>query len=505
MPLTDTRLQEGELLAAIDLGSNSFHMVVARSVLGQLRIVDRLRETTRIGSGLRSNGDLEPAARARALACLARFGERIQSLPAQRVRAIATNTARQLRNPLAFLVPAETALGHGIEVVSGREEARLIYLGVAHGMPPGEARRLVIDIGGGSTEFIIGSGFQPLERESLQMGCIATTRRFFPEGKLSRKRWEAGQLELALQFQQFTAAFQDLGWQETIGSSGTAKAIAEMQADPDQPAGLITRAGLDALAERLLAFRQIDDIRLPGVSADRRPVIAGGLLVMDTCFRQLGLERMRVCETAMREGVLYDMLGRVQQRDPRDSAIAALALRYDVDAEHAAQVEATALVLFDQVTADEELEPDDRRMLAWAARLHELGLAISHSHHQKHGAYLVANSDIDGFSRQEQAVLATLVRCQRRSIQRSMLAGLPGRMAEATLRNILLLRLAILLHRSHERAPLPPVRLRLHDGKARLELPAAWLATHALAHADLIAEREELLAIGIKLALGVLE
>lgn len=505
MPLTDTRLQEGELLAAIDLGSNSFHMVVARSVLGQLRIVDRLRETTRIGLGLRSNGDLDPAARERALVCLARFGERIRSLPAHRVRAVATNTARQLRNPLAFLVPAETALGHGIEVVSGHEEARLIYLGVAHGMPPNEARRLVIDVGGGSTEFIIGSRFQLLERESLQMGCIASTRRFFPEGKLSRKRWEAGQLELALQFQQFTAAFQDLGWQETIGSSGTAKAIAEMQAGTQESDGFITRAGLNVLVDRLLAFQHIDDIRLPGVSNDRRPVIAGGLLVMDTCFRQLGLERMRVCETAMREGVLHDMLGRVEQRDPRDAAIAALTLRYDVDAEHAAQIEATALMLFDQVTTGVELEPDDRLMLAWAARLHELGLAISHSHHQKHGAYLVANSDIDGFSRQEQAVLATLVRCQRRSIKRSMLAGLPGRMAESTLRNVLLLRLAILLHRSHERTPLPNVRLTLDDGHARLQLPAAWLATHALAHADLLAEREELLALGIRFTVGTLE
>ena len=503
--MTNASLREGELLAAIDLGSNSFHMVVARSVLGQLRIVDRLRDTTRIRSALRANGDLDPAARERALACLARFGERIHSLPPHRVRAIATNTVRQLRNPLAFLVPAETALGHGIEVVSGREEARLIYLGVAHGMPPGVARRLVIDIGGGSTEFIIGQGFEPLKRESLQMGCVATTRRFFPDGKLSRKRWEAGQLELALQFQQFSAAYQTMGWQEVIGSSGTAKAIAEMHVDPDEPAGVITRAGLDAITRCLLGFKHIGDIELPGISADRRPVIAGGLLVMDTCFRQLGLERMRTCETAMREGVLYDMHGRTQQRDPRDPAIAALCTRYDVDTEHAARVESTALMLFDQVAADLDLEPDDRLMLAWAAQLHELGLTISHSQHQKHGAYLVANSDIDGFSRQEQSVLATLVRCQRRGIQRGMLLGLPGRMAQATLRNVVLLRLAILLHRSHDRTPLPPMHLTMHDDQARLDLPAAWLATHALTHADLDAEREQLLAIGVRFTFGVME
>lgn len=504
MRLTNTQLQDGELLAAIDLGSNSFHMVVATTVLGQLRILDRLRETVRIGAGLRSNGDLEPAARARALACLARFGERIATLPPHRVRAIATNTVRQLRSPLAFLVPAETALGHGIEVVSGREEARLIYLGVAHGLPPGEAQRLVIDIGGGSTEFIIGHGFKPLERESLQMGCIASTRRFFPDGRLSRKRWEAGQLEMAVQFQQFTGAFRDLGWQEVIGSSGTAKAIAEMQASDLQPTGTITRDGVEQLVERVLSFGQIEDIQLPGVSADRLPVIAGGLLVMDTCFRQLGLEQMRVCETAMREGVLHDMLGRVRHADPREAAIAALAMRYGVDKDHAARVEATALGLFDQVADGLELEADDRLMLGWAAQLHELGLAISHSHHQKHGAYVLQHSDMDGFSRQEQNVLATLVRCQRRGLHRNLLNELSGRMARTTVYTVLLLRLAILLHRSRDKSPLPNVKFSLDEERAQLELPRSWLVTHALVQADLAVEHETLKSIDIHLGLRVI-
>ena len=505
MPLTSTSLRDGELLAAIDLGSNSFHMVVARAVLGQLRIIDRLRETVRMASGLNAKGDLDPAARERALACLSRFGERIHTLPPHRVRAIATNTVRQLRNPQAFLIPAETALGHGIEVVSGREEARLIYLGVAHGMPPSDARRLVIDIGGGSTEFIIGSGFQPLERESIQMGCIASTRRFFPDGRLNRKRWQQGQLELTLQLQQFTAAYHALGWREVIGSSGTAKAIAEMQASPDLPAGTITGAGLEQAVDALLKFKHIDDIKLPGISSDRRPVIAGGLLVMDTCFRALGLSQMRVCETAMREGVLYDMLGRTQQRDPRDAAIAALVLRYGMDTEHAARIEHTALQMFDEVAESWELDPDDRLMLGWAARLHELGLAISHSQHQKHGAYVIANSDIDGFSRQEQAVLATLVRCQRRSVNPNMLGALPGRMAQAALRNIVLLRLAILLHRSHDHNPLPPMRVQAHEDSIELALPRNWLDNHALIQADLAAEREELAAIGLQLGVVALE
>ena len=497
--MSDTALREGELMAAIDIGSNSFHMVVARSVLGQLRIVDRLRETVRIATGLRANGDLEPAARERALACLARFGERIHSLPPGRVRAIATNTVRRLRNPQAFLIPAETALGHAIEVVSGREEARLIYLGVAHGLPPSEARRLVIDIGGGSTEFIIGTGFQPLERESLQMGCIASTRRFFPDGKLSARRWQDGQLELAQQFQQFSPAYRSLGWDEAIGSSGTAKAIAEMQGDVDLPENCITRAGLERSVQALLEFRHIDDIRLNGVSADRRPVIAGGLLVMATAFDALGLAQMRVCETAMREGILHDMLGRTQNRDPRDAAIAALALRYGVDAEHAARVETMAQALFDQVEVDWELDGDDRLMLGWAARLHELGLAISHSQHQKHAAYVIANSDIDGFSRQEQTLLAALVRSQRRGLSRSQLAGLSGRAAQAALRSAVLLRLAILLCRSHA-AELPQPKIRAREAKIGIALPRAWLDAHALARADLATERDDLAEMGLALS-----
>lgn len=497
MPMIDSGLHDGELLAAIDLGSNSFHMIVARTTLGQLRIIDRLREPTRIGAGLRANGDLDLPARARALACLSRFGERIASLPPNRVRAIATNTVRKLRHPSSFLIPAETALGHGIEVVSGREEARLIYLGVAHGLPPGQAPRLVIDIGGGSTEFIIGQGFQPLERESLQMGCVASTRRFFPDGRLSRKRWEAGQIELAQQFQQFSAAYRSRGWEEVIGSSGTARTIAEMQDGQFGPTGLITRAGLDAVVANLLEFRHIEEVRLPGVSRERRPIIAGGLLVMATCFDQLGLERMRTCETAMREGVLHDMLGRSRQRDPRDAAISALARRYGIDIGHAGRVEATALALLDQVMEALELEPDDHLMLGWAARLHEIGLAISHSQHQKHAAYVITHSDIDGFSRQEQAVLAALVRCQRRGIKPDMLRGLPAHMARAVLTNVVLLRLAILLHRSRDPAPLPQFRLQLQGRNVSLQLPASWLASHALTHADLETERQELLAIGV--------
>jgi len=494
-------LNDGELLAAIDLGSNSFHMVVARYVLGQLRIVDRLRETVRLAAGLDGQGGLDQAALTRALDCLARCGERIRTMPPHRVRAIATNTVRALRNPQSFLVPAETALGHGIEIVSGREEARLIYLGVAQGLPPTSKQRLVIDIGGGSTEFIIGQGFEPLERESLQMGCVATTRRFFADGKLSRKRWKDGLTEISAEFQQFAATYRELGWQETIGSSGTIKAIGQILTGMKLVRGAITDAGLEKARDALLQFDRIDAIVLPGLSDERRPVIAGGLLILEACFKELGLKRMQVCETAMREGVLYDMLGRAQDRDPRDASIAALAQRYGVDREHATRVEATTLMLFEQVADSWGLDGDEQRMLAWAANIHELGLAIAHSQHHVHGAYLIEHSDIAGFSRQEQQLLAALVRCQRRSIATDVIAILPERLTQTALRCIVLLRLATLLHRSHDREPLPPIDLVVSDRSVQVKLPRTWLDSHPLSRADLDTEREYLDDVGLKLTL----
>lgn len=498
-PTPATKLTDGELLAAVDLGSNSFHMVVARYVLGQLRIVDRLRETVRLADGLDGDGGLDPAVLQRALDCLSRFGQRVRTLPHYRVRAVATNTARQLRVPQSFLLPAETALGHPIEVVSGREEARLIYLGVAHGLPPSGRRRLVMDIGGGSTEFIIGERFEALERESLQMGCVASTRRFFGDGRLSRKRWKEALTEISAEFQQFAATYRARGWQEVIGSSGTIKAIGEIAQAMKLGRGAITDAAIEAIRDKLLSFDAIGDIRLSGLSDDRRPVIAGGVLVLEAAFHELGLKRMQVSKTAMREGILYDMIGRASDADPRDASIRALAERYAVDFAQAERVERTALMLFDQVAGPWSLGEEERRMLAWAARIHEVGLAIAHSQHHIHGAYLVENSDIAGFSRQEQQVLSALVRCQRRGVPGMVIDALPDRLSLSVLRSVILLRLAVLLHRSHDPAALPPLRFGVDTREVELRLPKRWLDAHALTRADLDTEREHLEDIGFRL------
>ncbi|MFT4196778.1 MAG: exopolyphosphatase [Pseudoxanthomonas sp.] len=491
-------LQEDEQLAAVDLGSNSFHMVVARYTLGQLRVIDRLRETVRMADGLDANGGLTQAAHERAIACLERFGQRIRDLPDSRVRALATNTVRRLARPQQFLVPAEAALGHAIEVVSGREEARLIYLGVAHAQPPKpEHKRLVIDIGGGSTEFIIGQGMEPIERESIQVGCIASTRRFFPGGKLSRKRWKDALTEITAEFQQFAQAYRQLGWQEAIGSSGTSKAIGEICAAMKLSKGSVTAQALPLVRERLLQAERIEAIDLPGLSGDRRPIIAGGVLVLEAAFQALAIERMQVSKAAMREGILYDMLGRRSENDPRDSSVASLMQRYGADSVQAERVAATAQHLFGQVARAWELDADDARTLDWAAHLHEIGLAIAHSQYHVHGAYLLENSDIAGFSRQEQALLSALVRVHRRSVPKGAFDALPERRVAAARRIAALLRLAVLLHRAREDGAIPRLDLAAGGDTLGLTLDRQWLQERPLLRADLLGEPEDMAGLGI--------
>ncbi|GAA4862333.1 exopolyphosphatase [Luteimonas vadosa] len=493
-------LRDGDLLAAIDLGSNSFHMVVARYMLGQLRIVDRLREMVRLAEGLDDKGGLDPVVRQRALECLARFGQRIRDIPPHRVRAIATNTVRRLAAPQAFLEPAEAALGHGIEVVSGREEARLVYLGVAHAQPPKpDQLRLVIDIGGGSTECIIGSGFEAIERESLQVGCVASTRRFFGNGRLSAKKWKAALTEVTAEFQQFTGPFRALGWDEALGASGTAKAIGAICAGMSLTKGAVTAEALPQVRERLLQATRIRDIDLPGLSEERKPVIAGGLLVLEAAFAALGLQRMAVSKAALREGVLYDMVGRASEDDPRASSVAALMQRYAIDGDQAARVERTALRLFDQVADAWKLSLDDRLMLTWAARIHELGLTIAHSQYHVHGAYILENSDIAGFSRQEQQFLAALVRTHRRRIPKSAFNALPDRLVDPAVRTATLLRIAVLLHRAHEAQDIPELKATASDGRLAIKLPRPWLESRPLLRADLEGEPQDLQAVGIEL------
>ncbi|TAL74832.1 MAG: Ppx/GppA family phosphatase [Rhodanobacter sp.] len=492
---------DGELLAAVDMGSNSFHLIVARMEHGEPRVIDRLRNTVRLAAGLHADGSLDADHRARALNCLAQFGQRIAGLPALHIRAVATNTVRQLAAPRAFLTAAEAALGHPIEVVSGREEGRLIFLGAAHDLPASRKPRLVMDVGGGSTEFIIGRGLAPLHTESVQAGCIASTMHFFPAGKLSRKRWQRAHSELGVLLQQFAAEYRQSGWQEAYGSSGSAKAIGTIVQAMQLSDDGITPAALAALREAILAQGSIETLKLPGLEGDRAPVITGAVAIFEAAFEALGIERMQVCESSMREGLMWDLIGRAAGSDPRTSSIDALASRYAVDRAQARRVEATALHLFDQVAAVWKLDPEAREWLSWASRVHEIGLAIAHSQHHRHGAYILRHADLAGFSRQEQQLLAAVVELHRRKPDKALIAALPRRYRELARHATALLRLAVLFRRARRVEAMPAIHLVASRLRLRLGVPASWLAKHPLSEADLQQEHAALHELGIELDL----
>ncbi|MEO7071873.1 MAG: Ppx/GppA phosphatase family protein [Rhodanobacter sp.] len=494
-------IRDGELIAAVDMGSNSFHMVVARIEHGEPRVIDRLRDTVRMAAGLRADGTLEAARRTRALHCLARFGQRIGGLPSRHVRAIGTNTVRQLAHPETFLTAAEAALGHPIEIVSGREEGRLIFLGAAHDLPVSREPRLVIDVGGGSTEFIIGRGLAPLHTESVQAGCIASTLRFFPDGKITAARWQRASTEIGVLLQQFAEDYHASGWQDAYGSSGTAKSIgAVLQAMGLSDDG-ITAPALDTLRDELVGQGKIATLALPGLGKDRAPVFAGGVVILQAAFAALGIERLQVCESSMREGLLWDLLGRAGGSDPRTASVDALATRYAVDRAQARRVEATALMLFDQVAKAWKLDADAREWLSWSARVHEIGLAIAHSQHQHHGAYILRHADLAGFSRQEQHLLAAVVESHRRKPDKAVIEALPLRYRDLARQITALLRLAVLFRRARRAESLPPLKLHATRQRLRLTLPALWSRQHPLSDADLQQEHAPMAELGLRLEL----
>lgn len=499
-----TAIREGDVIASVDLGSNSFHLLVARYELGSLQIIDRMREMVRLAAGLGADGSLDAGHRGRALECLARFGQRLRDIPASRVRAVATNTVRRLADPRTFLVAAEAALGHTIEVAPGREEARLIYLGVAHAFPQLRGRRLVVDIGGGSTEFIIGQGLDALETESLQMGCVVSTRHLFPDGRITRKRWQNARTEIAVELRQFAPHYRARGWSEAIGSSGTIKALGGVSRAMGVGDWVVTRESLTMISDAIIAAGHIDAIELPDLSEQRKPVIAGGAVILDAVFDVLELERMRISDSALREGLMWDMIGRAEQRDPRERAVASWSQRYGVDLAQAARVETTAAAMFKQLRSAWNLEDAAEDWLRFAARLHEIGLAVAHSQHQLHAAYLVEQGDLPGFSAQEQQILAFLLHVQRRAPGAAFarLQKLPDRLQHPALAIGVILRLAILLHRARSDEALPAIALRAGPRSLRLALDEEWLEARPLTRADLARERKSLASIDFKLVLG---
>ncbi len=490
-----------DVLAAVDLGSNSFHMVVARYTHGQLVIIDRLREMVRLAAGVAENGRIDKEAAARALACLQRFGQRLRDMRADSVRVVGTNALRLAHRKQAFLERAREALGHPIEIIAGMEEARLIYSGVAHTMPTEPGKRLVVDIGGGSTELIIGEGLAPLDLESLQMGCVSLSERFFRDGKISAKRMAGARLAARLELEPVQAAFRRRGWDRSAGSSGTVRAIGEAIRELDSQALLITPAGLDRVIAYLTEAGHVRELKLAALTEDRRPVFPGGVAILAEVFAGLNLKEMRMAEGAMREGLLYDMVGRYTDEDARDRTVRGMQQRYHVDFAQAERVEATALNFLEQTRDTWKLQGDPSADLAlkWASRLHEIGLDVSHSGYHRHGAYLLENADMQGFSREEQRLLARTVGGHRRKLALEGMEDLVPPWDRNAVYLVIILRLAVLLHRGRSPAALPPIALMPGSKSLELRFPARWLNDYPLTWADLQQEVDYLRAAGFRL------
>lgn len=495
-------MQHGEHLAAIDLGSNSFHMVVARQAQGEIQLLDALSEKVQLGAGLDKENRLDEETQTRALECLGRFAQRIAGIPRGSVRVVGTNTLRQARNARVFIARAEAVLGHDIEIVAGREEARLIYLGVAHTLADDAGQRLVVDIGGGSTELIIGERFEPAETESLHMGCVSFAQRFFAEGNITEKAFDKAVTAARQEVLSIHANYRRIGWQQSVGASGTIKAISQVCVEQGWCDSGVTLEGLKKARKRVIKAGSADKLDLKGLREDRQAIFPSGLAILYGIFEQLGIGQMEVSSGALREGLLYDLLGRFGHEDVRDRSIQSLMNRHHVERSQAERVCETAMALFRQVAADWQL--DDEPMedtLRWGALLHELGLAVSHSQFHKHGAYLITNSDLAGFSRQEQQAVAILVRGHRRKIPQSALDELPEDEREPLLRLCLVLRIATRLHHARCDEATPGMNLKVKGNTLTLTFPEGWLDEHPLTLADLEQEQDYFQVAGCELIL----
>ncbi|MBP8099867.1 MAG: exopolyphosphatase [Acinetobacter sp.] len=459
-------LIDEELLAAIDMGSNSFHLAIARVDHGEVKKVASMSEKVQLAAGLDENKNLTEAAQQRGLACLSRFVGRLGSVQPNRLRIVATNALRQAKNGHEFIQKAAEILPKPIEIIAGREEARLIYLGVSHTMA-NSGRRLVIDIGGGSTELIIGEEFEPIHTESVQMGCVAFSKAYFTEGEINQKSFDKAVNAARKELSGIANTYKAAGWDTVVGSSGTIKACRQITVNMgwSNEREELTRDGLEKLKEKLLKYKHVSEMEFDGLKEDRRAVLPAGIAILSTVFDVLGVDKLVYSDGALREGVMYDLLGRFQHEDVRDRSVHALMGRYNADSKQAERVVTTAQHLFDNVAQKLELSSDDSDLLRRAAYLHEIGLAISHSGYHRHGAYLLQHSDIPGFSQIDQNHLSHLMAHHRRKLRGDARVDVMKVGGSKLIYLCLLLRLAVLLNHSRSDEMLPAIELSVDNAQ----------------------------------------
>ncbi len=473
----ETRVNPAGPLAAIDMGSNSFRLELGAMPQGQYRRTDYVKETVRLGAGLDTNGMLTEDATQRGLACLRRFSNRLAGFAAGQVRAVATQTLREARNRNAFLLRAQEALGFPIEVISGREEARLIYAGVNH-LQPSTDTRLIVDIGGRSTELILGKGRTPLVAESFGVGCVSLSMRYFEGGRITREGFRAAQVAAGAELEEGLQPFARSNWAQALGSSGTAGAVSQLLQANGVTDGRITPEALRWCMERCLEAGHIDHINLTGLKADRRAVLPGGLAILYTLATHFDINSLTPAKGALRQGVIVDLHDRLQglqtaqPADIRDQSVRELQQRFRVDTAQAARVKSVALALFDAGLPDAEAET--RRELVWACALHEMGQMVSHHDHHRHSAYLLAHVDAAGFSQSQQRRVADLVLGQRGGLRKVE----PQMASETFAWQMLCLRLAAI--KCHARGLVDPraLNLRARQREAQLSFGKTWAETH---------------------------
>lgn len=479
-------------LAAVDLGSNSFRLEIGRVAGSHIERLGYWKETIRLAAGLTEDNRLTRRATEIALDCLARMNERLRGIPPEQVRAVGTQTLRQATNSNDFLVEAQAALGYPIEIISGREEARLVFEGCMHLLPPADARRLVVDIGGASTELIVGQGFAAAQAESFKVGCVNTTLRYFADGRVDRQSFKRAVVGCAAEIEEAVAAFSRRNWDEAYGSSGTVGAVIDILRAEGWSDGVITSEALLKLRQAIVGAGEIKRIKFAGMKPERQQVIAGGTAVLCAVFETLGIDRMLPAAGGLRVGVLYDLLGRREQRDVREATVDRLQARYGVDRAQAERVGALAREFFAALAPQAGDEMVKR--LAWAAALHEVGFAVSHNDHHKHGAYLIANGDLPGFSVTDQERIALLVLGQRGNLRKLGVAlADPERLAK-----VLALRLAVIFCHARRDAAAPRWTLKAGKTAIELALDAVWREHHPLTDHLLQEEAQQWDKVGVK-------
>ena len=481
------------VIAAVDLGSNSFRLQVGRIVNDQIYALDGLKELVQLAAGLSADKWLSDEACQRGISTLRLFHERLAGFPPEAVRAVATNTLRVAKNAANFLHEAEAALGFPIEVIGGREEARLIYVGVAHTLPDPHRQQLIVDIGGGSTEFIIGKSFEPILLDSLYMGCVGYSLRYFPDGKIDKRSFREAELAARRELQSITHEYREAGWEMAVGSSGTARALEEVLVENGLSEKGITRDGLEKLRTIFLRAGSVHAVDLHALRSERKSVILGGLAIMVAVFHEFGLRQMSYSEGALRLGVLYDLMGRYHRKDLRDTTVGVFMNRYRVNARQAGQVADTACFLLAQLDPA-AVDPVDvnRRFLRWAALLHEIGISVAYTGYHKHSAYILANADMPGFSRMDQGRLARLVLAHRGKLER--LAEIDPSSSDWLL--IVCLRLAVVIHRARDDRGVPDIVLTRKRRGFVVETSPEWLRELPLTAAAFEEERLQWNSVG---------